>query len=139
MAGVDPVTARAGLRTAREIISGRQISYPVPYILGILCAFSVACLIIAFFAADSVRVVALAAGLLALITAVAVTMFAIFVRPELLRSEHHEQVMRLIELVGDKETSPDLRDSVSQTLRALAEPKTRARDAHDNEEHGDER
>jgi len=125
MAGLDPVTARAGLRTAREVISGRQISYPIPYLLVVLCAFSIACLIVALFAVDSVRVVALVLCCLALITAIAVLVVAIFLRPELLRSERHEQVMRLINLVGDREM--EQADWVEFTTALLGEAKARGR------------
>jgi hypothetical protein len=51
MPGLDPPIVRSGLHTAREVISGRQISYPVPYLAVILACFSAACLIIALFAA----------------------------------------------------------------------------------------
>lgn len=136
MAGLDPVTARAGLRTAREIISGRQISYPIPYILGIFCASAIACFIIALFAADSVRAVTLGAGLLALIAAITAMVVAIFVRPELLRSERHEQVMRMLDLAGDKDTTPEVRGVLGQTLVTMMEPRTR--DIRGNKEDNDE-
>ena len=53
--GLDPGTTRAGLHTAREVISGRQISYPVPYILVILCVLCLACLIVAAHSADATQ------------------------------------------------------------------------------------
>jgi hypothetical protein len=49
MMGLDPVTARAGLRTAREVLSGRQSNYPVPYVLVILFVLCVACLLVAMW------------------------------------------------------------------------------------------
>ena len=36
-------------------------------------------------------------------TAIAILVFAVVFRPELLRSERHEQTMRLIDIVGDPE------------------------------------
>ena len=57
--GLDPGTNRAGLHTAREVISGRQISYPVPYILVILCVLCLACLNVAAHSADATQTIAL--------------------------------------------------------------------------------
>jgi len=103
---LDPTTARAGLRTAREIISGRQISYPIPYVLVILAVLCIGCLIVAIYGQGAVCVVALilASGCFVLLAAVLIV--GIFFRPELLRSEHHHQVMRLLDIVGDSEMAP---------------------------------
>lgn len=57
--GLDPIIARVGLQTAREVVSGRQISYPVPYILVILGVLCVACLIIGIFAVGPTQIIAL--------------------------------------------------------------------------------
>jgi hypothetical protein len=99
--GLDPGTTRAGLHTAREVISGRQISYPIPNILVILCVLCLACLVVAVHSADATQTIALASSALA--TAIAILVFAVVFRPELLRSERHEQTMRLIDIVGDPE------------------------------------
>jgi hypothetical protein len=101
--GLDPGTNRAGLHTAREVISGRQISYPVPYILVILCVLCLACLIVAAHSADATQTIALVLACSAFVTAIAILVFAVVFRPELLRSERHEQTMRLIDIVGDPE------------------------------------
>lgn len=104
--GLDPVTARAGVRTAREVISWRQINYPVPYVLVILSVLCVAYLVIAMFAPASVQLVALVLGCGAFVIAAALLVVAVIFKPELLRSERHEQVMRLIDIVGDSEMAP---------------------------------
>jgi hypothetical protein len=113
---IDPTTARAGLRTAREVISGRQISYPVPYVLVILSLLCVACLVIAIFALDAVRIVALILGCGAFVLAALLLVLAMTVKPELLRSERHEQVMRLIDLAGDPELGPNERARMVTTV-----------------------
>jgi hypothetical protein len=89
---LDPTSTRAGLRTAREIISGRQISYPIPYVLVILAALCIGCLIVAIFGRGAVSVVALtlASGCSALLAAVLAV--GIFFKPELLRLEYHHQI-----------------------------------------------
>lgn len=117
--GLDPATARAGLRTAREVISGRQISYPVPYILVILSVLCAVCLVISIFALDAVRVVALILACGAFGVAAAVLVVGIFVKPELLRSEHHQQTMRLIDIVGDSDMD---RASRARVIQAMVEP-----------------
>lgn len=117
--GLDPATARAGLRTAREVISGRQISYPVPYILVILSVLCAVCLVVAIFALDAVRVVALILACGAFAVAAAILVVAIFVKPELLRSEHHQQTMRLIDIVGDSDMDQAARAKV---IQAMVEP-----------------
>ncbi len=122
--GIDPVTARVGLRTAREVISGRQISYPVPYLLVILSLLCVACLVIAMFARDTVQVIALVLGCGAFALGAAVLVVAIIFKPELLRSERHEQVMRLIDIVGDSEMGPT--DRANLVTAVLGEVKGRS-------------
>src|SRR6185437_941579 len=126
--GLDPSALRAGLHTAREVISGRQISYPVPYLAVILACLCAACLVIAMLAADAVRIVALVIACIVAIFLIGMIAYALIVRDNLLRSERHEQVTRLIDIAGDKDTAPDVRDRVSQTLVALAGPNTRIRD-----------
>lgn len=135
MAGLDPLTAREGLRTAREVVSGRQISYPIPYLVGLFFGLCVACLIVALFAQDIVRSAAVAIGSAAFLTGVGITIYALVGRADLLRSERHQQAMRLIEMVGDKETTPDVRGSAAEVLMAVREPKTkRGRDKEDGDD-----
>ena len=89
--GLDPSTTRASLHTAREVISGRQISYPVPYLLVILSVLCVACLVVALRSENVTQTVALVLACAALATAIALLAFAVVFRPELLRSKRHEQ------------------------------------------------
>jgi membrane protein YdbS with pleckstrin-like domain len=119
-----PTTAREGLRTAREVISGRQISYPVPYILVILSALCVACLVVALHATDATQTVALAIAGAAASTAILILVFAIVLRPELLRSERHEQTMRMFEIIGDRDMEPATRAQLVDRL-PLEKPRGR--------------
>ena len=83
----------------------------------VLLAFCIACLIIALFARDAAQVVALAIGCLSFIAGIVIIVYAVAFRPELLRSERHQQTMRLIEMVGDKEmTQTDLNTLIPTLL-----------------------
>jgi hypothetical protein len=118
MAGLDPLTARAGLQTAREVISSKQIRYPVPYILAILLVFCLACLLIKVFTEEHAsRVVVLALACSAFLLGAAILVYAIVFDKLLLRSERHEQVMRLIEIAGDRRR---LRTFVTESPRRCA-------------------
>ena len=109
---MDPGTTRAGLHTAREVISGRQISYPVPYMLVILCTLCVACLIVALHSNDATQTVARSA----FAAAIAVLLIAVVFRPELVRSERPEQTMRLIGIIGDREMDNETRTELARRL-----------------------
>jgi hypothetical protein len=61
------------------------------------------CLIIASYAQDPVRLACLIFASVTLALIVAVLAIAFIFKPELLRSERHEQVMRIIDIVGDSE------------------------------------
>lgn len=130
---LDPGTTRAGLHTAREVISGRQISYPVPYILVILVVLCVICLLIACYAVDATKVVALVLACGSFVALIAISLFSVLFKPELLRSERHEQTMRLIDMIGDPEmdhtTRAELAKKLLEAPRRRLGPKTG--DQHD--------
>lgn len=134
MAGLDPLTAREGLRTAREVISGRQVSYPVLYLAIVLGCLVVACLIVANFATGTVRVVDWGVAVTMAVALVVMLIYAIGFRRDLLRSERHELITRLIDIAGDKETAPAFRDRISNTIIALSEPKKHVRDLRDEDD-----
>ena len=131
---LDPTTTRFGLHTAREVISGHHITYPVPYILVILSALCLACLITAIFAVGTVQTVALALSCAAFLGTMAVIAYALLCRPDLLRSERHEEIMRLIDVVADSDMDQATRTKLLRRLpleRPRGRPGTRMGDRHD--------
>jgi hypothetical protein len=87
----------------REIVRTVTVSYPVPFIFaGLLGVF--------FFSVTGAAVLHepmnwmfAAAGIVAFLIAAGIVIYAVVRRPDLLRSERHQQAIRLIEIVGDKE------------------------------------
>ncbi|MEA2772265.1 MAG: hypothetical protein QOD93_5227 [Acetobacteraceae bacterium] len=79
------------------------VSYPVPFIFaGLLAVF--------FFSFTGAAVLPVpmnwmfaAAGIIAFLIAAGIAIYAVVRRPDLLRSERHQQAIRLIQIVGDKE------------------------------------
>lgn len=132
---LDPTTTtRLGLHTAREVISGQHITYPVPYLLVILSALCLACLIAAMFAVGAVQTVALALSCAAFLVTMAIIAYALLFRPELLRSERHQQIMRVIDVVADSDMDQTTRTELLRRLpleRPRGRPGTRMGDRHD--------
>jgi hypothetical protein len=131
--GLDPITANASVRMAREVIGGRQISYPVPHVLGILSVLCAVCLVIAMFATDAVRLVSLVLACGAFTLAATILIVGVFMKPELLRSEHHQQTMRLIDIVGDSDMDQASRARVITAIVAPGRARLNAGKGERNE------
>jgi hypothetical protein len=92
------------------------VSYPVPFIFaGFLAVF--------FFSFTGAAVLHepmswlfAAAGVVAFLVAVGIAIYGIMKRPDLLRSERHQQTMRLINIVGDSEMDQTARTQLMTTL-----------------------
>lgn len=82
---------------AVEIIGVREVSDCVPQILIILAVFSAACVLIGIIAPDHVRIFAFTMGVLGCLSTAIIGAYAVFVRPEFLKTARHEQKRRPFE------------------------------------------
>jgi hypothetical protein len=97
-------------------------------------AFGLALLAFALAFDAAIRICLVVAAVACAAYALLLIGFTILKRPELLRSERHSQISRLIEVVSDKDTAPDARGAAREALRFLSETKGLKRDIEGGDE-----
>ncbi len=90
-------------RTFKEAIRTTTVSYPVPFIFGLLLLFSLMCFAGSLASAGGLKWLLAGTGLLSALIAFVSWGYALLRRPDLLRSEHHQQIVRLFDMIGDSE------------------------------------
>lgn len=103
-------------RILQEAIRSATVTYPVPFIFGVLLLFAALCLGGSLAATDWLRVLFAILGAGCTVSAVALVAFAAIARPEMLRSEHHVLSMRMAQMIGDKEMDPAVRERLSHLV-----------------------
>ncbi len=126
--GVDPRAFREAIRTV-------DVSYPIPFLVSAVLAAGLALIGLSLAFAQPLHLWLVIAGLVLIIFAVGLIVFSIQ-QPnrELLRSERHQQISRLIEVVSDRDTAPDARGAARDAIRFLSETKRLKRDIADGDE-----
>ncbi len=118
---IDPSTFREAIRTT-------TVSYPVPFIFGLLLLFSLLCFGGGFAADGGLRWLLAGTASVSALTAFISWGYALLRKPELLRSERHALLVRYFEALGNKDMDPKTRERVSNAILAAAEqlvPKSR--------------
>ena len=118
-------------RLFQQAIRSATVTYPVPFIFGILLLFAVICFGGSILTSDWLRILLGIMGAGSGVSAIAIVVYAIMCKPELLRSEHHVQSMTIAQIIGDKDMDPAVRDHLSRTITYHADhlgPKVPARD-----------
>jgi hypothetical protein len=114
--GVDP-------RAFREAIRKSDNRYPVPLLTSLLLGFGLALVAVARAFDGAIRTLLVGAGLICGACGGALVWFVVLRRPELLRSEQHTEIIRLIDIGGDKESTPEIRSFVSGAISRLSTSK----------------
>ncbi len=77
-------------RTFNEGIRTTALSYPLPFMIGVLLLFALLCLAMSFGAHDGLRWLIAGTGVFGALAAFLTWGYALARRPELLRSERHQ-------------------------------------------------
>jgi hypothetical protein len=96
--------------------------------IGILLLFALLCLGGSFGADDGLRWLLAGTGVVGALVAFLTWFYALFRRPQLLRSERHQEIVRLIDLIGDSEIDQATRAELMKRL-----PLERSRFRYDSE------
>ena len=86
--------------TFREIVRTVTVSYPIPFLFACLIAVLLFCFVGAAVVPAPLAWVFAATGVVSFLVAVGIAIFAVLRRPELLRSERHSLVSRVLRPVG---------------------------------------
>jgi hypothetical protein len=121
-------------RVFQEAIRSATVTYPVPFIFSVLLLFAVICFGGCAFTIDWLHVLLGIIGAGSAVSAVAIVMYAILFKPELLRSEHHVQSMTIAQIIGDKDMDQTTRSGLVSRLE-LDPPRGR-RDTKGDHHHG---
>lgn len=105
-----------GPREFREAIRTVNVSYPIPFMLAGLLAFSMFCFALATAVSEPLSWVVVGTGVASATCAILLAAFSVLRRPELLRSERHTLTSRYFDLLGDSDMSEDQRESAERAL-----------------------
>ncbi|MGD0430619.1 MAG: hypothetical protein ABSA58_05955 [Acetobacteraceae bacterium] len=103
-------------RILHEAIRSATVTYPIPFVFGVLLLFAVLCLGGSMAASEWLRVLLAALGTGGFVSAVALVAYAIILKPETLRSEQHVLSMRMAQIIGDKDTDPAVRERLTHMV-----------------------
>jgi len=109
-------------RVFQEAIRSATVSYPIPFVFGILLLFAVLCLGGSLLSSGWQCVFISALGGFCAVAAVALVACAFAFRPELLRSEQHVLRMTMASIIGDRDMPPDTRERVSRAVLEAGGP-----------------
>ena len=110
-----------------------SVSYPIPFLFVTLLVFAIICLSGTALTEGLSQIAFVIARALSGLFAVLVLCYGLFVRTDLLRSEHHQVQTRLLDLAADKE-SPSVIRTTAMELSARKMPKRGAIASGDQEE-----
>jgi hypothetical protein len=100
----------------REIVRTVTVSYPVPFLFAGLLAVFFFCFPGAAIVHGPLSWLFAGAGMLALLVAIGTALFAITRRSDLLRSERHSVVSRVIDLLDDGDMDQPTRVAMAKTI-----------------------
>jgi hypothetical protein len=103
-------------RIFHEAIRSATVTYPIPFVFGVLLLFALFCLSGSLVITEWLRVLLAALGAGSAVSAVALVAYAIIFRPEMLRSEQHVLSMRMAQMIGDKDMDPALRERLGHLV-----------------------
>jgi hypothetical protein len=103
-------------RIFQEAIRSATVTYPIPFIFGILLLFSILCLSGSLIAHDSLEVLLAVLGSVSFASAIGLVGYAVCFKPELLRSERHILSMTMAQIIGDKDMDPATRERISHVV-----------------------
>jgi hypothetical protein len=104
-------------RILQEAIRSATVTYPIPFVFGVLLLFAVLSLGGTMAASEWwVRVLLATLGTGGFVSAVALVAYAIILKPETLRSEQHVLSMRMAQIIGDKDTDPAVRERLTHMV-----------------------
>ncbi len=105
-------------RVFQEAIRSATVTYPIPFIFGILLLFALLCLGGSALVdkSDWLHDLFAVMGAVSGVSAIGVAVYSVRFRPDLLRSEHHVLRMTVANIIGDKEMDPATRDNLSRTV-----------------------
>lgn len=100
----------------REIIRTVTVSYPVPFMVASFLAVFFFCFTGAAIVHAPLNWLFAATGLVAFLAAVGIAIYAITRRSDLLRSERHSLVSRVIDLLDDGDMDQATRAAMAKTI-----------------------
>jgi hypothetical protein len=103
-------------RVFQEAIRSATVTYPIPFIFGLLLLFALLCLGGSAMVKDWLHVLLGVLGGASFVSAISMVGYAIRFKPELLRSEEHVQKMTVANIIGDKEMDPAMREHLSRSF-----------------------
>jgi hypothetical protein len=103
-------------RFLQEAIRSATVTYPIPFVFGILLLFAVLCFGGCLIAHDWLKVLLAAIGSLSAVSAIVLVGYAGGFKPELLRSERHVLSMTMATILGDKDMDAGTRERVSHAV-----------------------
>ena len=106
-------------RSFREATRTVTVSYPIPFLVATLLAFSLGCFGGALATSAALRWALTGTGALTTLAAVGFAADAVLHKPDLLRSERYSVLNRYIDLVGDNEMSTTDRATLDRTMLAF--------------------
>lgn len=102
----------------REIARTVRIDYPIPYVSVVLAALALGCFGWATIQTAPISWVTEGLGVFAGLAALALPIYAVLRRPDLLRSERHSLVSRAIDIMLDKQASQKARVQAGQIVES---------------------
>jgi hypothetical protein len=103
-------------RILQEAIRSATVTYPIPFIFGILLLFAVLCLGGSLIASNGLLVLLAVLGTVSFCSAISLVGYAVCFKPELLRSEQHILSMTMAQIIGDKDMDPGTRSRLSHVV-----------------------
>ena len=103
-------------RLFQEAIRSATATYAIPFMSTVLLLFALLSLVRCALFNDAMRILLATCGSVSSITAIGSYIYAIFRKPELLRSEQHVERMTIANMIYDKDMDPAVRDQLGRTL-----------------------
>jgi hypothetical protein len=103
-------------RGFQQAIRTATVTYPIPFMVGILLLFALLCFGGSIAAEGAHRWVLIGTAVTVAVVALGILIYAVCVRPDLLRSESHVLMMTITNIIGDKEMAPEQRQRVNHAL-----------------------
>ena len=103
-------------RIFQEAIRSATVTYPIPFIFGILLLFALLCLGGSALVSDWLRVLLAALGTASVAGAFALIGYTVRSKPELLRSERHVLKMTMAHIIGDRDMDAATRERLSHAV-----------------------
>jgi hypothetical protein len=100
-------------RIFQEAIRSATVTYPIPFIFGVLLLFAVLCLGGSALVSDWLRILLALLGTASATGAFALVAYAVRSKPELLRSEQHVLRMTMAHMIGDRDMDAATRERLS--------------------------